>query len=313
MDQIRGVRPISDLIVILGPTASGKTRLAVEVAKQIDGAIISADSRQVYRGMDIGTGKDRHVYGDIPHYLIDVIDAGETYHVARYRTDFHAALAMIQQQGLQPIVCGGTGLYIQSVLKPYDYSAVPVDTALRQSLERLPTDALRRELEGLPVPVGFRPDTSTKKRLIRAIEIAVWCTKGAEIPMGPPPIPATLFGLDPPVDMRRRAITERLVQRLEAGLINEVRGLLQQGIPPDRLVYYGLEYKYTTQYLRGELDYERFVSRLNTEIHRFAKRQMTYFRKMEKDGLDIHWLANGQVSDMAAEVIAEMKKRGVVS
>jgi len=313
VDEIRGVRPVSDLIVILGPTASGKTRLAVEVAKHIDGAIISADSRQVYRGMDIGTGKDRHVYGDISHYLIDIVDAGETYHVARYWADFHAALAAIQQQGRQPIVCGGTGLYIQSILQPYNYSTVPVDTVLRQSLEPLSIDALKHELGALPIPTGFRPDTSTKKRLIRAIEIAVWCTKGEEIPMGPPPTPATLFGLAPPVDVRRRAITERLTERLGAGLIDEVRGLLEQGIPPDRLVYYGLEYKYTTLYLLGELKYEQFVDRLNTEIHRFAKRQMTYFRKMEKDGLDIHWLVNGPVSDMAAELIAKVRKKGVVN
>src|SRR5690606_5028935 len=140
--------------------------------------------------MDIGTGKDRHVYGDISHYLIDIVDAGETYQVARYWADFHAALAAIQQQGRQPIVCGGTGLYIQSILQPYNYSTVPVDTVLRQSLEPLSIDALKHELGALPIPIGFRPDTSTKKRLIRAIEIAVWCTKGEEIPMGPPSTPA---------------------------------------------------------------------------------------------------------------------------
>lgn len=292
------------LLVILGPTASGKTGLAVTVAKRINGAIISADSRQVYRGMDIGTGKDLDAYGDIPYYLIDVVEAGETYHVTRYREDFHEALHAIGQQRKQPILCGGTGMYIQSVLQGFDYSVVPLDTALREKLEPLSIDTLRKALGELPVPPGFHADTSTRKRLIRAIEIATWCRHRPLPPLQHPPVAATLVGINPSLELRRQRITERLKQRIEAGLLTEVKGLLTSGVPPERLIYYGLEYKYATQYLLGELDFDAFFGRLNTEIHRFAKRQMTYFRKMEKDGLPIHWLTEGTADKMAEEVIA---------
>jgi len=294
----------SNLIVILGPTASGKTQLAVEVSRRIDGAIISADSRQVYRGMDIGTGKDLEAYGNIPYFLIDVRDAGDTYHVSQYRADFHDALARVKQQGKRPVLCGGTGLYIQSVLQRFDYGHVPVDVSLRHALETTGIDVLRSTLQGLPVPPGFDPDTSTRKRLIRAIEICTWCQHHVMPPDRYVPVPAIIFGIAPPIDIRRQRITDRLRVRLDQGLIGEVEQLLQSGIPPERLMYYGLEYKYVTRYLLGELDYETFFARLNTEIHRFAKRQMTYFRKMEKDGLNIHWLANGPVEDMATEVMA---------
>lgn len=296
--------PASDLLVILGPTASGKTRLAVEVARRIDGAIISADSRQVYRGMDIGTGKDLDVYGDVSCFLIDIREAGDTYHVSQYRKDFHDALARIKQQGKRPILCGGTGLYIQSVLQRFDYSHVPVDMSLRNKLETLEADALRDTLQALPVPSGFKADTSTRKRLIRAIEICTWCRHKVVPPDRYAAVPATLFGIRPPVEIRRQRITDRLRERLDQGLVEEVKQLLQSGIPPERLMYYGLEYKYVTRHLMGELDQETFFARLNTEIHRFAKRQMTYFRKMEKDGLNIHWLADGSVEDMATEVMA---------
>ncbi|MEC3878046.1 tRNA (adenosine(37)-N6)-dimethylallyltransferase MiaA [Parapedobacter sp. 10938] len=304
MDEVRGVKTTSDLIVILGPTASGKTRLAVEVAKRTDGAIISADSRQVYRGMDLGTGKDLDDYGDIPYFLIDIREAGETYHVSQYRSDFYDALDRIRQQGKQPILCGGTGLYIQSVLQRFDYSGVPVDMVLRSELEALDADALRDRLRQLPMPLGFKADTSTRKRLIRATEICTWCQYHVLPQHHHPVVPALLFGINPPIDIRRQRITERLRARLGQGLIEEVKYLLQKGIPPERLVYYGLEYKYVTRYLLGELDDKTFFDRLNTEIHRFAKRQMTYFRKMEKDGLVIHWLTNGSIDDMATEVMA---------
>lgn len=293
-----------DLIVILGPTASGKTRLAVEVAKRTNGAIISADSRQVYRGMDLGTGKDLDEYQDIPYFLIDIREAGDTYHVSQYRNDFHEALGRIRQQGKQPILCGGTGWYIQSVLQRFDYSGVPVNTALRSELESLGTDTLRGMLARLPVPADFTADTSTKKRLIRALEICTWCRHHTLPPQQHAPVPALLFGISPSIESRRQRITERLRSRLEQGLVEEVRQLLQSGISPERLTYYGLEYKYVTSYLLGELDDETLFARLNTEIHRFAKRQMTYFRKMEKDGLAIHWLANGRIEDMATEVMA---------
>lgn len=296
------------LLVILGPTASGKTKLAVEVAKRTNGAIISADSRQVYRDMDIGTGKDLDAYGDIPHFLIDILNAGEVYHVTRYGTDFHQALQTIQQQGKQPILCGGTGLYIQSVLQPFEYSTVPVDLALRHTLDPLSVDTLMEKLHTIPIPPRFHADTRTKKRLIRAIEIATWCLHHASPAETLPPITAQLFGINLPIELRRQYITERLQQRLETGLLTEVQTLLDRGISPERLMYYGLEYKYATQYLLGELDYDLFFTRLNTEIHRFAKRQMTYFRKMEKDGLTIHWLPIRPVEEMANEIVRNFRE-----
>src|SRR5690606_16280106 len=232
VDQIRGVTSTPDLIVILGPTASGKTRLAVEVAKRTNGAIISADSRQVYRGMDLGTGKDLDEYQDIPYFLIDIREAGDTYHVSQYRNDFHEALGRIRQQGKQPILCGGTGWYIQSVLQRFDYSGVPVNTALRSELESLGTERLREMLARMPVPADFTADTSTRKRLIRALEICTWCQHHTLPPQQHAPVPALLFGISPPVELRRQRITERLRSRLEQGLVEEVRQLLQSGISP---------------------------------------------------------------------------------
>ncbi len=306
MDEIRRIAS-TPVIVILGPTASGKTRLAVEVARRLDGAIISADSRQLYRGMDLGTGKDLAEYGDVPHHLIDIREAGDTYHVAQYKHDFHHALRIIRAQGKQPILCGGTGLYIQSVLQPFDHSDVPVDPAARAALEAHPIEILRERLSRLPVPAGFRADTSTKKRLIRAIEICTWCQHHPLPPSPYPPVQARLFGIDPPVEERRQRITARLEQRLRQGLVREVSGLLDAGIPPGNLLHYGLEYKYVTQYLLRELDEATLFARLNAEIHRFAKRQMTYFRKLEKDGLKIHWLVGGSVDEQAAQVIATFR------
>lgn len=296
------------LITILGPTASGKTRVAVAVAQHLNGAIISADSRQVYRGMNLGTGKDLGEYGNIPYRLIDIREAGETYHVAHYRADFHRALQAIRAQGKQPILCGGTGLYIHSVLQQgFDYSAVPIDSSLRTALEPLAIEILREQLSQLPLPTDFTADTSTKKRLIRAIEIGIWCRHHSLPPSPYPPVRAVIFGINPPVETRRQRITERLQLRLEQGLVQEVSGLLETGIPPEKLLYYGLEYKYVTQYLLGVLDYPTFFARLNAEIHRFAKRQMTYFRKLEKDGLKIHWLVEGTVDEMAAGIIGTLR------
>ena len=299
----------SELIVIVGPTASGKTRLAVEVAGMLDGAVISADSRQVYRDMDIGTGKDLGDYGEIPYYLIDIREAGDTYDVSQYRRDFDLALHDIRLHGKRPIMCGGTGLYIQSVLQPFEYSHVPIDTLLRSRLEQMSTDQLFDILSALPLPSRFKPDTSTRKRLIRAIEISEWCRGRVDLGGRFPAVPAMIFGVDPPVEVRRQRITDRLQTRLRQGLIAEVEELLKRGVSSDRLLYYGLEYKYVTRYLADELDYDTFFGRLNTEIHRFAKRQMTYFRKMEKDGLRIHWLTYGKTSDMAAELMAAINEK----
>ena len=292
------------LIVVLGPTASGKTSLAVAVAKALNGEIISADSRQVYRHMDIGTGKDLLLYEDTPYHLIDICEAGEAYHVARFQQDYQQALSAVIAAGHQPILCGGTGLYLQAAITGLAYSGVPVSSERREALEHLDRDVLIQRLDALPLPPGFTADTSTKKRLIRAIEIAEWWqTDPHAAPSSPPPIPATIFGINPPVAERRKQITERLRQRLDDGLIDEVKELLQRDIRPQQLIRYGLEYKYVTQHLLGELDRSTLFSKLNTEIHRYAKRQMTFFRKMEKDGQKIHWLQSESSSGMAAELL----------
>ena len=293
------------LIVILGPTASGKTALAIAVAKALNGEIISADSRQVYRNMDIGTGKDLDLYDGVQHHLIDICEPGEHYHVARFEHDYREALETVIQSGRQPILCGGSGLYLQAAISGLAYSGVPVSPARRTALETLPHDKLTELLTAFPLPPGFSADTSTKKRVIRAIEIAEWWQAGPAIPArAMPSIPAYIFGINPPVDERRKRITQRLQQRLDNGLIDEVRELLGSGVSPEQLIRYGLEYKYITEYLQDMLDADTLFAGLNTAIHRYAKRQMTYFRKMEKDGLKINWLPHGPTTEMVKTVLA---------
>ena len=288
-------------IVILGPTASGKTRLAVALAKEINGAIISADSRQVYRGLDIGTGKDLSEYGEIPYSLIDLVEAGDRFNISQYLSHVQAALSKIRESGLTPIICGGSGLYLQALIQGVDFSEVPVNEELRQKLYALSLTQLRQMLDGLEKPNGFQPDTSTAKRLIRAIEICHWISENPHYTPSPPLCPnAKVFGLAPALETRRQHISTRLHQRLQAGLVEEVDALLKKGLRAEQLIYYGLEYKYTTLYLQGNIDYTEFVDKLETEIHRFAKRQMTYFRKMEKDGIAVHWLNPDYTSGIAA-------------
>jgi len=285
MDQIRG------LIVILGPTASGKTALAVGLAKKLNGSIISADSRQVFKGMDIGTGKDLNEYGEITHYLIDIRHAGEEYHVAHFQDDFQEALLTIRAQEKTPILCGGTGMYIQSVLQDYAFTAVPRNQELRNHLQNKSIEDLEKLFLSMHKPTSYKADISTKKRLIRAIEIISWLNTHPEISIMPSrKLDAQVFGISLPLEERRKRITVRLKKRLENGLINEVKGLLDRGVTAEKLMFYGLEYKYVTSYLLGKLSYDELFIKLNTEIHRFAKRQMTYFRKMEKDNIPIHWL-----------------------
>lgn len=285
MDQVRG------LICILGPTASGKTALAVALAKEINGAIISADSRQVFRGMDIGTGKDLVEYKGVDYYLINIRNAGDSYHVAHFQDDFQEAWFNIQAQGKTPILCGGTGLYIQSVLQQYAFTSIPRNDNLRMNLLEKDIEELEKFFLSLPQPIGFKADISTKKRLIRAIEIASWLKVNPYEPINRHQhLDAQVFGIQLPLDDRRAKITQRLEQRLAAGLIEEVQGLIEAGVPADKLKFYGLEYKYVTAFLLGEIERNQLFTKLNTEIHRFAKRQMTYFRKMEKDGITIHWL-----------------------
>jgi len=279
------------LITILGPTASGKTALSIALAKILDGEIISADSRQVFRGMSIGTGKDLKEYGEIPYHLIDIRNAGDHYDVSVFQKDFYQALNSIHLRKKRAILCGGSGMYIQSVLQDFKHTSIPKNEELREALEKLTMAELTDIYEQAPLRGTFRAEVSTKKRLIRAIEIAKTLEDNpAALHKRHQQIPHLIFGLNPEVDIRRECISRRLQKRMEEGLIEEVESLLDKGVPMEKLIQYGLEYKWVTLYLKGELDYSTMYARMETSIHQYAKRQMTYFRKMEKDGLKIHWL-----------------------
>jgi tRNA dimethylallyltransferase len=283
------------LITILGPTASGKTKLAVALAHQIGGEIISADSRQVYREMDIGTGKDLEEYiidnQNINYHLIDIIDAGESYHIHRFQEDFQKIFTDINAKYKPAILCGGSGMYLDAVLKGYQFTGIPIDENLREILIEKPFEELLIIFQKNTSVFSELADTSTKKRLIRAIEINQFLLKNPEfhIPASTTPN-SIIFGLNPDVELRRERITKRLHERLQNGMIEEVKALIDKGIPPEKLIYYGLEYKFITQFLQGEMNFETMKERLNVAIHQFAKRQMTFFRKMERDGLKINWL-----------------------
>ncbi|MCE7039157.1 tRNA (adenosine(37)-N6)-dimethylallyltransferase MiaA [Dyadobacter sp. CY312] len=286
------------LLIILGPTASGKTSLATQVCSLINGEVISADSRQIYRDMDIGTGKDLHEYTvnghRVPYHLIDIRDAGDKYNVNQFQKDFKIAYQEIGQRGATAVVCGGTGFYLHAVLSGHAFSEIPVNDALRGSLEILTVDELRQSFAKFDTAYKDLADTTTRKRLIRAIEISQFLTehpeKNLEMSNPKPGYEAIIYGLDSPVEVRRERISKRLTDRLENGLVEEVQALLARGISPEQLIYYGLEYKFLTLYLTGEMTYNEMKLKLETEIHRFAKRQMTFFRKMEKDGFVINWL-----------------------
>ena len=293
----------SPLLVILGPTASGKTQLAVQLAHLLNGEILSADSRQVYRGMDIGTGKDLSEYNEkqISYQLINIVEAGTNYHVFKYQQDFQEALNDILQRNKTPILCGGTGFYIESVLKQHQFTAIPIDEELRHNLSEKTENELLTLFQQNPSVYSSLADISTRKRLIRAIEINTYLSQHSAIQSPYPKVTQLphyqIFGIHLPVKLRRERITKRLHQRLKEGMVEEVKTLLSQGISPEKLIFYGLEYKFITQYLQGEMTYELMVERLNVAIHQFAKRQMTFFRKMEKDGLHIHWLDGTKETD----------------
>ena len=291
------MNPSNKLIVILGPTASGKTHLAVQLAHQLNGEIISADSRQVYRGMDIGTGKDLEEYNvdsqAIPYHLIDILDAGEQYHIYLFQQDFLRAYNDIIARGKTPILCGGSGMYLEAVLKGYEFTAIPIEEDLRLNLLEKSTEELILIFQENTSEYTKKADISTRKRLIRAIEINQFLRQNPEFRVPIPNIPEfIIFGLNPEIESRRMSVTERLYHRLRHGMIEEVKVLIARGILPEKLIFYGLEYKFITQYLTGEATYEIMVERLNIAIHQFAKRQMTYFRKMERDGLKINWLSD---------------------
>ena len=268
--------------------------MATHLAYKMNGEIISADSRQVYRGMSIGTGKDLGEYvvnnQPIPYHLIDNVEAGDSYNVHRFQQDFQRAYSNIQERSRTPILCGGTGLYIEAVLKEHQYTAIPVDENLRETLSHCSNEELLQKLHSTPSAYTPLADTSTRKRLIRAIEITLFLQSYPLSVIRYPSINYQIFGLDLPVEERRARITRRLHERLQNGMIEEVQGLLAQGISAEKLIYYGLEYKFITEYLVGTLEYGTMVERLTIAIHQFAKRQMTFFRKMERDGMNIHWL-----------------------
>lgn len=281
------------LIVITGPTASGKTARAVHLAKAIDGEIISADSRQIYRGMDIGTGKDLEEYGDVGVHLIDICPAGYKYNLFEFLRDFSIAKRDIESRGKKPILCGGTGLYVESVLKGLSLPEVPCNAELRKSLEGKSLEELTHILSSMKMLHNVT-DVDTAKRAIRAIEIQTYYNEHPEAASQAEPHPladALVIGVDIDRESRRQRITRRLHDRLENGMVDEVRKLLDSGITPDDLIYYGLEYKFLTLYLTGQLKYDEMVTKLEIAIHQFAKRQMTWFRGMEHRGFPITWLS----------------------
>jgi tRNA dimethylallyltransferase len=278
------------LLIILGPTASGKTELAVNLAKSFDTEIISADSRQVFKNMDIGTGKDLSIYQDIPHHLIDIKLAGETYNVNEFKNDFYPAYHQILAKQKLPILCGGTGMYIHSLLQNQIYTAVPVNDNLRNHLQQFDKEELQNKLNQYPLVSRQFVDYHSSKRLIRAIEIADYL-KYNQLPVSNQiQLNVLVIGLQSDIETRRKRILNRLEDRLENGLITEVEKLLDNGIPSAMLTFYGLEYKFITAYLSGEFNYNTLKERLGIAICQFAKRQMTFFRKMEKDGIKIKWL-----------------------
>ena len=306
------------MITILGPTASGKTPLAAALAYEIGGEIISADSRQVYRRMDIGTGKDladyRHVVGDsvanIPYHLIDIVEPGTKYNLFQYQQDFHEAYAKIVERGHLPILCGGTGLYIEAVLKGYTLSPVPQNEVLRQRLEGKSLEELTVILEDLKRKTGStmhnRTDVDTAQRAIRAIEIEEHNLMHPMPERQLPPVNSLIVGVAIDRDERRRRISERLQQRIDDGMVEEVRGLLDEGIAPENLIYYGLEYKFITEYVIGLISYEEMFNRLEIAIHQFAKRQMTWFRGMERRGFHINWIDGMLPMDEKIEMIKQL-------
>jgi tRNA dimethylallyltransferase len=288
------VANMQQMITILGPTASGKTPLAAALAKQVDGEIISADSRQVYRRMDIGTGKDLADYDGVPYHLIDICEPGTKYNLFQYQQDFFDAYEDIRSRGVLPILCGGTGLYIEAVLKGYHLSPVPQNPELRQQLEGRSLDELTQMLKELKAKTGSNmhntTDVDSCQRAIRAIEIESYNLEHPVPRRELPAVDSLIVGVSIDRELRREKISRRLKARLEEGMIDEVRGLLDSGIPADDLIYYGLEYQFVTEYLIGRLSYDEMFRRLEIAIHQFAKRQMTWFRGMERRGFTIHWV-----------------------
>lgn len=301
-----------DLITILGPTASGKTSLACKLAYELGTEIISGDSRQVYRDMDIGTGKDLSDYvinnQQIKYHLIDIHDAGYKYNIYEYQHDFHAAYLKIKQNNKTPILCGGSGLYVESVLKGYNLINVPENKELREELAN-------RNLEELSLllttykPLHNNTDIDTAQRTIRAIEIEEYKKTHEANNSEYTPLNSLIIGIDIDREVRRSRISQRLKDRLQDGMVEEIQSLLKKGIPAEDLIYYGLEYKFVTQYLLNKLSFDEMFSQLEIAIHQFAKRQMTWFRGMEKRGLKIHWIDYKINTNIKTSIIKELMKK----
>ena len=301
------------MITILGPTACGKTSLAAALAADIHGEIISGDSRQVYRGMDIGTGKDLADYkvGDIsvPYHLIDIVEPGTKYNVYQYQRDFMRAYDDIVGRGVTPVLCGGSGLYLEAVLRGYRMAPVPENKQLRQSLEGKSLAELTEMLNDIKTRKGLRmhntTDVDTAKRAIRAIEIELYQDEHPEETEDIQPVDSLVIGLQIEVEQRRERITRRLKARFDEGMADEIRRIIDSGVAPEDLIYYGLEYKYVTEYVIGQRDFEETFRLLEIAIHQFAKRQMTWFRGMERRGVKIHWIDSQLPME---EKINEIKK-----
>ena len=300
------------LITILGPTATGKTGLAAHVAARINGEVISGDSRQVYRGMDIGTGKD---YGDyfvqgkeIPTHLVDIEDAGVHYNVYRFQSDFVKVFEDVHSRNEFPVLCGGSGLYLEAVLKNYKLIQVPPNKKLRKELEGKSLKKLTEILKDLKPKLHNKTDVETDRRAIRAIEIGKYYQENPEIDMYFPDVKSLNIGVKFDRETRRQRISIRLKQRLEEGMLDEVQRLLDSGLTPEELIYYGLEYKYLTLHLTGELSYVEMFRQLEIAIHQFAKRQMTWFRGMEKRGTKIHWIDGHLEMEEKVETVLKLLK-----
>jgi tRNA dimethylallyltransferase len=301
---------MQQMITILGPTASGKTPVAARLAAEIGGEIISADSRQVYRRMDIGTGKDLEDYGEVPYHLIDICEPGTKYNLFEYQQDFYDAYLDIQGRGAVPILCGGTGLYIEAVLKGYKLSPVPQNQELRDSLEGKSLEELTEMLAKLKAQNGSnmhnKTDVDSCQRAIRAIEIETYNIAHPTPLRELPPVDSLIIGIDIDRELRREKITRRLKARLDNGMVEEVKALLDEGIPAEDLIYYGLEYKFLTEFLIGHLSYDEMFRQLEIAIHQFAKLQMTWFRGMERRGFIINWINASLPMEEKIERIKEL-------
>ncbi len=278
-----------DIVCVLGPTASGKTRYAVDLARRMGAEILSADSRQVYRGMDIGTGKDLCEYGDVPYHLIDIADAGEKYDIFRYQKDFEQAYRDICRRGRRAVLCGGSGLYIEAACCGYNLPDVPPNPELRAELERHSDEELIARLASLK-KLHNTTDYDTRKRLIRALEIATYEQEHPVRRSAYLPKKTKFIGMNVSREERRERIEHRLQERLKGGMADEIKALLESGISPEELIYYGLEYKFVTRYVIGEISYQQMYDSLLVAIRQFAKRQMTWFRGMERRGIEIEWV-----------------------